>query len=132
MADVKKINGYNVKDETARQMAGVVLWTNPNPNADFEGQDISMNLSAYDAIEIYCTDTLSSFTKVLKDSSAQLVALTASTISSYGCMGVFRNVDASANGVHFSNCRLIYTGVTGSDANNYLKPYKIVGYKFTS
>ena len=66
MADVKKINGYNVKDEVARRMGGVVLWTNPNPNADFAGQNIPLDLSKYDAVEIYCTDTLSGFTKGIK------------------------------------------------------------------
>lgn len=132
MADVKKINGYNVKDEVARQMRGVVLWTNSSPNSDFVAKTISLSLSAYDAVEVYCSGTLSGFTKVLKGYSSQLVALTGSDSKpQYGCMGAWRTVTMSASGVTFDNCKLIYTSSVPTVSNSYLKPYKIVGYKFS-
>lgn len=107
-----------------------LLWTNPDPSADFAEQTISLDLSDYDAVWVamgatdnyYCDGivligTTYSF-RIASNSGANARIL-------------FRPATANATGVAFGDCTRFTQGTSGTTVvTNAMKPKYIYGIKF--
>lgn len=111
------------------------IWTNPNPNSSFTAQTISIDISAYDAVEVVFRASTSSETRVVgiahKDGNDYNV-LNFSFVTTSGVMTIERRaITATANGVAFSaNTHKALNATTSSTNNTYLIPYEIYGVVF--
>lgn len=105
-----------------------VLWTNPSPTSTFSGQTLSIDLTNYKALDIYClrynaTDRHILHYKILLDSSYTTSQLFYSDYDN-GVRSWNRNVNWATNSITFGNAT-----INGSSSNGALIPYKIVGIK---
>ena len=103
---------------------GTVLWTNPNPTADFEPQNITLSSSDYDVLEWYFNANVQSTSKpgdsnrVLKGFGTRLNSITGNVMT---YREITRNSDTS-----FS----VGAGYSGDEAQNRrCVPLYVVGYK---
>ena len=109
---------------------GTVLWTNPNPTADFSEQYINLSSSDYDVLEFYYRSDISgnraSSTRVLKGYGIEFdMYSTSSATRTWRRRASFTN-DTK---YHFENCGQLEQGQTTSTHNEYCVPLYVIGYK---
>ena len=113
-----------------------VLWENPNPSAEFAGQEITLNSDDYDYLEIECAiaNSAPSFTVCMrapKGNSTGCERVASQKISSTVYL-VSRNRDfIYVDNTHLTvgNAYLSYSNVN-TIRNDYMIPTKIYGGKF--
>lgn len=138
MISIKKVLSKLANDNALTEKK-TLLWTNPNPSADFATQTIDStksgwvgpsDLSGYDYIEIYLSNedyikrTISN--KKYTYGFTQNVSVTGSGIAIYE-----RMMQVNTSGITFDDAyfRWIGGGNTPSVSNNQIKPLKIYGIK---
>lgn len=140
IADTNRENAINVKQAIQGIDKGVLLWTNTNPTASFNSQNVSIsNLKEYKIFDVY-------FARNTTNDSVQCVRVYNNALNvthQYGCGGSFAFFE---NGSTYIASRQFTIGPNGSNpnrvtfANGYLNtstdntraiPRFIVGYKTT-
>ena len=114
----------------------VLIWTNPRPNETFSAQTVSLDLSAYKAIEIETKvdASLQLFTNpqvINKDTSATANWISCTSFSGYYIQVNARGIDVSSTGVTFGDAATMRgNNIVAATTNNArLVPYKIYGIK---
>lgn len=115
--------------EGGNRSAGVsmkLLWTNPNPTANFAAQTVALNLSGYDFFAIVPIFSVASPTFIpaqvfpCDDSQTHVMTVTARTNNNNGG----RQITFSVSGLAFGSATY-----SGSTNNSYAIPYKIYGIR---
>lgn len=111
-------------------LGGVLLWTNPNPTdaSGFTGQEINVDLSGYDMIEILFNEAFN-MTKV--HSTGKVPKLDSTLQTHFNGVLWDRNYAFSNNKITFGNGHKYntYNSSTLTDNNGACIPYYIIGYK---
>ena len=106
-----------------------ILWTNPNPNADFANQEITLSSDDYDVLEWYYRSDVSGnlcfAQKSIKGYGTQLLF---SSLSSGSKQWVRRIPRTSDTKFQVYDGRQL-DGGTGTNANGQCVPLYVVGYK---
>ena len=121
--------------ESSSGGGGVLLWTNPNPNSNFNEQTITLRSGDYDVIEVYASIQALNQTEYMVTS--KILKTKASTLNSYGYSGdnlfiYVRGVSYNINDntkVKIFDC---HKGTSVSANNQYLIPQYIYGYKLSN
>ena len=120
---VENLNGQAKSGEYRK-----LLWTNPNPTSLFAAQNISLDLSDYDDIEIISKKTASEsyyfYTKISIGSTASCDFIQGGVIFD-------RTVNVLTTQVEFSGAQYLTPSATVITADNTrVVPYKIYGIKY--
>ena len=111
----------------------VLVWENPTPTVDFASQDVSMDLSKYDAVYIGYKSRKGADAIVVIDFifiETQLYARYITNSSSNLCFYT-RAAYPQTDKIEFSNCNIRVQGQSSSSqANDYLIPKYVYGVKF--
>lgn len=99
-----------------------LLWTNQSPTSSFTAQTVSLDLSDYDAVEIYAKRLISVDGFIETRVSVGTVG---AICGIYGSNGLYRSATVSTTGIVFASC---YTD--GVANNDYLAPVYIYGIKY--
>ena len=109
------------------------LWTNPDPTVSFGSTTLSLDLSEYDFIDIYCNLTTTSsntlYQRILKGSAGKFINVITSTSTSY-LVATTRGVGVSTDMVTIGACVYQRSNAVGSENNNSLIPIEIYGGKY--
>ena len=116
-------------------LIGNVVWTNLNSTSTFGEQTININLSNYSKCEIVYTYSIDN--KIYEISTGKLdigtshKELTHEWLSGLGECLIFRNANIQNSSVNFANCYPVKLsdGSITTTANDFLIPFKIIGYK---
>lgn len=104
---------------------GTVLWTNPNPNSNFSSQNITLNSSDYDVLEVYSKQTTTnsrlSNTKIIKGYDGIMV-----TTFDTGVSGRRTATRISDTSYTIGNLQSTSEYVGN---NSFIIPLYIIGYK---
>lgn len=116
--------------KSIKESLSTLLWTNPSPTSSFGAQDVLLDLSDYDFVEIYTYGVIGGYTKALVGGGRTTLIYVAGTpAAANGTVSNMRPVTASSTGVHFGDCGSVYTGSAVTTNNANLIPYKIYGSK---
>ena len=115
-----------------------LLWTNPNPSADFAPQTKLFDLSEYDEVEIVATflgDTNASYSTRCavgagSNLAYQILNTATATNASTFINGVAREFTVSTSGITFGNGQMTYNGGAYTNWQSRAIPYKIYGIKY--
>ena len=102
----------------------VLLWTNPNPEADFPSQSISLNLSPFTQVEIDVGEVIT-----LEKGRGGYHSVYVWTQEDGNCM-LSRFFSAQSNSVSVGAANLMGIGTSTTQKTNlatYMKPYRIYG-----
>lgn len=130
---VKNSNNNSIKDSYScdyanKYFGGVVLWTNPHPDYEFDAQSISIDLSNYRYIEIYYNrwqgSTLLHHKIYFEENSTIYSQLVYSDYDSGDVRSWNRVLTINNSGIGFN-----VNQINGATSNYGLIPYKIIGYK---
>ena len=118
-------------DELASSLpAQTLLWTNPNPSADFAAQTIPLDLTGYRFVEVYGLNGANlNYSKTVVGEGGGLMYFTGSSNPAYGTISEIRIYTTSSTGIDFSNNFQAYTGSASAVANSLNKPKYIYGIK---
>lgn len=111
----------------------ILLWENPNPNAAFSKQNITLATSDYREYCIFCaSDTKVLFLKYEKSIKGKgamfnMVSLISASLSATLIRRQFAYVNETT--LNVQDCNLFIQGKEASVDNIYLVPLKIIGYK---
>ncbi len=111
-----------------------VLWTNPNPTSDFSNQSVTLSEDAndYKYLEIYWKNRKDinewTYTKMMTGTIGYGFMISASGTSFRAFSRQASNVTTTS--IAFSVCNYMESLSSAlTTANNYMIPYKIIGYK---
>lgn len=125
LSNVKDDLTDNTKIPSVKAVKGVILWTNPNPNANFDSQTINLSSSDYDVLEFYYKYSKSInyvlSTKIFKGQDARILSFS-STTSPYI---YYRNINYNTDTSYSVGNN---TGLYNNDNANNILLY-VVGYK---
>ena len=107
-----------------------LLWTNPNPNADFPAQTISLALIGYDEVEIYARGESANRTISSKCAVGNGGFLEATTVDEAYTATYRRDYDTTTNAVIFGNSPVKTTQGFYAIVNGANIPIKIYGIKW--
>lgn len=115
---------------------GKILWTNPSPSLSFSSQNITLNSSDYDIIEIFyrSTPSFSNYRgsiRVLKGGSGEITLSDTGTFSGVLQNCIILRTFAYTNDTTYDISRAQYRyGTSGSyQVDDILVPLYVVGYK---
>ena len=110
-------------------MKGTVLWTNPNPNADFAAQNITLSSSDYDYYEVFfrtvITGNLCFSAKALKGYGTQLSFNSAAISARHWVRRILYTNDTTLSSQECAKLDDAYTADNGQCV-----PLLIIGYKY--
>ena len=111
----------------------VKLWQNPDTTASFAEQTISLDLSNYDAVYVFCYQATTQQYCRAQGLALKGIQTTIRHItnSSTNIVGMSRNVTMSDTGVAFGTGGRLVQGTSGITTDNSLQiPVYIYGVKF--
>lgn len=124
---IETANAAKVIAERLDALKPKLLWNNPNPNAAFPAQNITIpNLSEYDFIEIYANGD---YNKSLKGKSGNLSVAGTRKNAPYDSTSLFRIYIVDGDTISFGDCSFSYTNHY-EIANSELIPHRIYGGKY--
>ena len=125
--EMQNILNNNVTD--GFQSNGTILWTNPNPTADFAEQTITLSSSDYDVLEWYFrSDVATNLTfcqKSIKGTGTQILYPSQAS----GSRQWSRRVYISNNTQFLIGAGKKVDGTTSTDENSMCVPLYVIGYK---
>lgn len=139
----EKLNKYildliNENKTEINNIKGKILWTNPNPTSSFERQDITLNSSDYDMLEIFYVE---------ENANGSLTINSVRTLKGFNTtLPFFKQTDAESLTGFVGNRKIYYTNDTTLSVqnatgywfrtysqmftyNDSAVPVKIIGYK---
>lgn len=130
-ADMNEIKTVvNQNDTLLSNITGNILWTNPNPTANFSEQYINLSSSDYDVLEWYCRSDTSIprmlTVKCLKGYGGQADMFSTGAATRRWCR---RWVAISNTQYAVYHCFQLEQGESQITANDQCVPLYVVGYK---
>lgn len=117
-------------DNNTNSLKPTLLWTNPNPNADFAAQNITLSSSDYDYYEVVfrtnLTGNLCFSTKALKGYGTQLSFNSAAISARHWVRRILYTNDTTLSSQECAKLDDAYTADNGQCV-----PLLIIGYKYS-
>ena len=126
MNDIKSVVNNNANELT--NIMGKILWNNPNPTSSFISQDITLQNSDIDMIQIIFYQA----SNILRFQSTGLIPIGESHLSTmFNAKSYIRTFRIANNVLTFDDCNTYnsYNSTTATVNNNALIPIYIIGYK---
>lgn len=124
----------NAQGTLITNITGTILWTNSNPTGNFNPQNITLSSSDYDMLEIFYIDYQSTkrmmSVRAIKQKNILLNSLFIFNNGLY--MGERPITYTNATTLSVEDCKKIIDNnsiITPANANNWLIPQYIIGYK---